>query len=128
MSIVLFYEFYFFSIFKIHSPFPFTRTIMFLREIEEKRRNQKALMSSCTQTTTINTFFFGVDHSPHSKPCAIASIYNKWDPTILIVPIAVFSSQVEIQNLYFRHINEKQFLCVDFSKLIYFNCSQWPVL
>ena len=31
---------------------------MFLREIEEKRRNQKALMSSCTQTTTINTFFF----------------------------------------------------------------------
>ena len=95
MSIVLFYEFYF-SIFKIlPSPrfFSLQEQFMFLREIEEKRRNQKALMSSCTQTTTINTFFFfGVDHSPHSKPCAIASIYNKWDHTTLTVLTAVFSS------------------------------------
>lgn len=60
MNIVLFYEFYF-SIFKIlPSPhfFLLQEQFMFLREIEEKRRNQKALMSSCTQTTTINTFFF----------------------------------------------------------------------
>lgn len=52
---IIFVSFILVLFFKFLILFLFQEQFMFIREREEKGRNGKALMSSCTQTTTINT-------------------------------------------------------------------------